>query len=170
VPAAVPDPPPPYAAVDLDGTVADVRHRLHHLRGRRKDWDAFFAAAPDDPLLPEGAAVVARLQEDHEVVWVTGRPERCRPDTLSWLAEHGLPQGRLVMRRGGDRRPARVTKVELLRRLATERQVDVLIDDDEAVVAAAQAAGFPVLRADWMDTEEDQQLVLGQAQEVEGRS
>ena len=35
----------PLAIVDLDGVVADVRHRLHHLEGRRKDWGRFFAAA-----------------------------------------------------------------------------------------------------------------------------
>ena len=30
--------------VDLDGTLADCTHRLHHIRGRRrKNWDAFFA-------------------------------------------------------------------------------------------------------------------------------
>ena len=29
--------------------------------GRPKDWDGFFDAAVDDPVLPEGAAVVAEL-------------------------------------------------------------------------------------------------------------
>ena len=70
--------PRPLAIVDLDGVVADVRHRLHHLTGRRKDWDAFFAAAPDDPPHPEGLAVVQRLEVDHDVIYLTGRPERCR--------------------------------------------------------------------------------------------
>lgn len=71
----------PLAFVDLDGVLADVRHRLHHLTGRRKDWDAFFAAAPHDPLHPEGQAIVEQLRRDHEVVCLTGRPERCRADT-----------------------------------------------------------------------------------------
>lgn len=178
----MPSRPLPFAAVDLDGVVADVRHRLHHVTGGarvaggtrvaggRKDWDAFFAAAADDPLLPEGAAVVARLRQDHEVVWLTGRPEQCRAATLSWLAEHGLPDGRLVMRESGDRRPARVTKVELLRRLAAERPVDVLVDDDEQVVQAARQAGFEVLHATWMGHDAYQQLTLTDAQERQGRT
>ncbi|RKS77896.1 hypothetical protein CLV35_1599 [Motilibacter peucedani] len=160
----------PYAAVDLDGVVADVRHRLHHVESRPKAWDAFFAAAPDDPLLVEGEAVAHQLAADHELVWVTGRPERCRADTERWLREHGLPEGRLLMRRGGDRRPARQTKVELLRRLAAERPVDVLVDDDAAVVAAARAAGFAVMHADWMGRDADEQLTLQQAQQDEGRT
>jgi hypothetical protein len=162
--------PLPFAAVDLDGVVADVRHRLHHVAGPSKNWDAFFAAAPNDPLLPEGAAVVARLRQDHEVVWLTGRPERCRADTVEWLAHHGLPAAHLVMRRVGDRRPGRVTKVELLRQLADERPVDVLVDDDAQVVRAARAAGFQVLHATWMETEVDQQRTLTDAQERKGRT
>jgi phosphoglycolate phosphatase-like HAD superfamily hydrolase len=160
----------PFAAVDLDGVVADVRHRLHLVTGRRKDWDAFFAAAPHDPPLPEGVAVVDRLLQDHEVVWLTGRPERCRTDTLRWLAAHSLPDGRLVMRREGDRRPARVTKVELLRRLAAERRVDVLIDDDAQVVRAARSAGFEVLHATWMSEDRKERLALVHAQEVDART
>ena len=35
----------PLAIVDIDGVVADVRHRLHHLDRRPKNWSAFFAAA-----------------------------------------------------------------------------------------------------------------------------
>jgi len=156
--------------VDLDGVLADVRHRLPHLAGHRKDWDAFFAAAPDDPPLAEGLAVVTRLTADHDVVYVTGRPERCRRDTLEWLRRHGLPTGRLVMRREGDRRPARLTKVALLRRLAGERPVAVLVDDDEQVCAAARAAGFAVLQADWMLTVGAGDNVLTEAQERDGRT
>ena len=48
------------AVFDIDGVVADVRHRLHHLE-RHRSWHAFFAAAADDPLLPEGARLVADL-------------------------------------------------------------------------------------------------------------
>jgi hypothetical protein len=157
-----------YAAVDLDGVVADVRHRLHHLDSRPKDWDGFFGAAPQDELLDEGAAVAHRLAEDHELVWLTGRPERCRRDTLDWLARMGLPGGRLLMRRAGDRRPARIVKVEILRRLSRERPVEVLVDDDDQVVDAAREAGFAVMHAQWMS--EGDAEALHAAQETDGRT
>ena len=108
----------PLAIVDLDGVVADVRHRLHHLRGRRKDWDAFFGAAAADLVHPEGAAIVATLAAEHEVVFLTGRPAHLRAATQHWLDEHGFGAHRLVMRPGGDRRPAAVLKIELVRELA----------------------------------------------------
>lgn len=160
-----------WAVLDLDGTVADVRHRLHHLQRRPKDWDAFFAAAVRDPLLPEGAAVAHRLAEDHRVVYLSGRPERCRRDTEAWLERYGLPPGPLYLRRDGDRRPAWMGKLSRLRRLAADGGVDVFVDDDPVVVGQARAAGFTVLVADWMPRDDPEaQQTLFDAQETEGRS
>jgi hypothetical protein len=154
------------AAVDIDGVLADVRHRLHHLDARPKDWDGFFAAAPEDPLLPQGKETVARLAEGYDVVYLSGRPERCRTDTERWLRRHALPEGEVILRPAGDRRPARLVKVEILRRLARGRTVGLLVDDDPQVLQAARAAGFDVLPADWMPAED----TLRAAQEVEGET
>lgn len=162
--------PTAYAVVDLDGVVADVRHRLPFLDRRPKDWEGFFAAAADDPVLPEGRAVVTELLgRGHEVVWLTGRPERCRRDTVRWLARHGLPEGPLFMRGNRDRRPARMTKLEAVRQLERERPVAVVVDDDELVVRTLRAAGVTVLHAQWM-TEEEPQPTLFDAQENQGRT
>ena len=156
----------PLAVFDIDGVLADVRHRLRFVESRPKDWDAFFDAAVDDPPLAQGVALARASAEDCEVVYVTGRPERCRRDTLDWFARHGLPEGTLSMRRGRDFRPARVAKLELLRRLAADRTVAVVVDDDEQVCDAYEQAGFRVLRARWMS----EQPVLQRALEEEGRT
>ena len=156
----------PLAIVDIDGVVADVRHRLHHIERRRKDWDGFFAAAVDDPPHEEGLAIVARLAADHEVVFLTGRPERCRADTERWLDDHGLGGHRLLMRPEGTRRPAAEVKREVLERLAAGREVAVVVDDDPDVLAAMAAAGHPTFHAGWGD----RSPALHRAQEVEGRS
>jgi hypothetical protein len=156
----------PLAVIDIDGVLADVRHRLHHLQQRPKDWDAFFAAADRDPPLPEGLAVVAELAPEHDVVYLTGRPERLRSVTEAWLAQHGLPRGELHMRKHSDRRPARVTKPRLLEQLARRRTVAVVVDDDTAVCDAYESAGFAVLRARWMAEEP----TLFDAQEDAGRT
>ena len=156
----------PLAVIDLDGVVADVRHRLLHISGPHKDWPAFFAGVGDDDVLAEGRAVVDRLSADHEIVYLTGRPERTRAATADWLARHELPHGRLIMRRDGDRRPARTVKPALLRSLSRGRQIAVVVDDDPAVCEALTAQGWPVLRADWMPTAEP----LRDAQETQGRT
>jgi len=147
------DEAPSIAIVDLDGVLADVRHRLRFIeRAGGKDWDAFFAGIPDDPPLAEGFAVVDTLRADgHEIVIVTGRPERTRADTERWLARRGLPRVRVLMRRDGDRRPARQVKRALVRRLAAERTLAAVVDDDPAVCEALEADGWPVFRADWME-------------------
>lgn len=151
---------------DIDGVLADVRHRLSHVERSPKDWDAFFAAAPDDPPLPAGVLLARASAEDCEVVYVTGRPESCRPDTTRWLEAQGLPAGRLAMRRPGDRRPARLAKPQLLREISRGRVVAVVVDDDEQVCAALEREGWPVLRATWMAGSPS----LTTAQEVEGRT
>jgi hypothetical protein len=156
----------PLAVFDIDGVLADVRHRLHHVESRPKDWDAFFGAAPDDPPLSQGVELARESARDCEVVYVTGRPERCRADTLAWLRRHGLPDGRLSMRRERDRRPARVAKPQLLRELARGRTVAVVVDDDEQVCDAYERDRWRVVRATWMAGSP----VLQEAQQDEGRT
>lgn len=156
----------PLAVFDIDGVLADVRHRLRHVEHSPKDWVAFFAAAVNDPLLEQGALLCRESARDCEVVYVTGRPETCRADTVAWLAAHQLPEGRLSMRAARDRRPARQAKLELLSRLARDRVVAVVVDDDGQVCDAYEGAGWPVLRATWMTAPD----ALTQAQETEGRT
>ena len=163
-------PDEPLAIVDLDGVVADVRHRLHHIRGRRKDWDAFFAAAARDDVHPEGAAVVATLAASHEVVFVTGRPAHLRGVTEGWLLEHGLDGHRLVMRPAGDRRPAAVVKVELVAALAADRAIGIVVDDDPVVLAAMRRAGHSTFAADWEARTDADAAAVRTAQESDGRT
>jgi hypothetical protein len=161
---------PPLAIVDIDGVVADVRHRLHFLDDRPRDWDAFFAAADADPVHDEGVAVVARLAADHEVVFLTGRPRRLERSTQAWLDHHQLGGHRLVMRPEGDRRPALVVKTELLRRISAGRNVAVVVDDDPAVIEAMRSAGYPTFHADWERRSPEARRQLDDAQERLGRT
>ena len=152
------------AVFDIDGVVADVRHRLHHLDWP-VSWRGFFQDADADPLLPEGARLVADLGAEHEIVWLTGRPEWLREVTEAWLARHGMPDGEVHLRPVHDHRPARVYKLGVLRRLAP-RGIAALIDDDPEVVDAALAAGYPAVLADWVPRNE----TLRDAQERLGRT
>jgi phosphoglycolate phosphatase-like HAD superfamily hydrolase len=140
----------PLAVFDIDGVLADVRHRLHHLQVRPQRWEAFFRAADRDPLLPEGAARLRAAQADHDVIYLTGRPERNRALTRTWLRAHGLPTGPLHMRPDDDHRPARWVKRNTLRRLARRRVIASVLDDDPAVVALLETDGWPVELATWL--------------------
>jgi phosphoglycolate phosphatase-like HAD superfamily hydrolase len=153
------------AVFDIDGVVADVRHRLHHLHGHHA-WNAFFDDAASDPLLPEGATLVADLAREHDIVWLTGRPDWLRRVTTRWLVDNGLPAEELHMRGGGDFRPARIFKVDVLRTIGRRRPIAAHIDDDAEVVAAAVRAGYPSVLADWIPRDE----AMREAQEKFGRT
>jgi FMN phosphatase YigB (HAD superfamily) len=153
------------AVFDIDGVVADVRHRLHFLQGRHA-WHEFFDDAAADPLLAEGAALVADLGQAHDIVWLTGRPEWLRGVTVSWMDVHGLPCTELHMRAGGDFRPARYYKLDVLRDIARTREIAALIDDDAEVIDAALAAGLPAVLAEWVQRD----AALREAQERYGRT
>ncbi len=153
------------AVFDIDGVVADVSHRLHHLDQRPKDWSAFFRAAADDPPLATGVALVHELAASHDIVWLTGRPAWVGSLTRSWLDDQGLPSAELHMRPNADHRPARLFKLTMLRKFAP-RTVARFIDDDPEVTAAATAAGFPATLADWLSRGE----VMRDAQDRSGRT
>ena len=156
----------PLAVFDIDGVLADVRHRVHHLEGRRKDWGSFFSEAVDDGLHPQGYELAVEAAKDCDIAYLTGRPEWIRDETSDWLAQHGLPEGRLVMRRSGDHRPAAVAKLRLLEELAAGRTLAVVVDDDLDVCDAYEAAGYRVLRAEWAPRSD----ALHRAQEEDGRT
>ncbi|MEV4515129.1 hypothetical protein AB0K00_39990 [Dactylosporangium sp. NPDC049525] len=154
------------AVFDIDGVVADVRHRLRHLDRRPKDWARFFAAADKDPVLPEGVQLALRQSAEHVLVWLTGRPEHLRPVTDAWLRRAGLPADLLFMRPATDRRPAKDFKAGMLARLARESSIAIVVDDDPEVVAKLRKLGHPVRLADWVP----HSSTLQAAQEQDGRT
>ncbi len=127
---------------DIDGVLADATHRQHHLARRPKDWDAFFGAVSGDPLLESGRSRLVELAETHDIVLVSGRPERCRADTEAWLARHGISARRVVLRADADRRPAADLKAELVRAVGDPGAVVLVIDDDPRVVERLASHGY----------------------------
>lgn len=132
----------PIAVVDIDGVLADAGHRQRHLDARPRDWDAFFAEVGSDAPIPSGLALVHELSAGHEVVLLTGRPERARADTEAWLAANGVPYARLIMRREADRRPAATMKASALGRLGGAALVVVVVDDDPGVIDHVRFLGY----------------------------
>jgi hypothetical protein len=134
----------PIVIVDIDGTIADVHHRLHHIEGRgRKNWKRFFEEMDRDTPIPAVIAKVRELAADSEIVMLTGRPERYRARTVAWLERHEVPFDRLLMRPDGDRRSDFVTKEELLGELEG-RAVSLAIDDRAPVCEMYRRHGLDV--------------------------
>lgn len=133
---------------DLDGTLANIDHRLHCSEQTPKDWVGFFAGIPNDTLRTD---VLDRLLE-HEragraVFFVSGRPDDYRAVTEAWLKDvlHGdRLHTALFMRRAGDRRPDTVVKEEILTRYFQGRHIVDVLDDRPSVIQMWRAHGLPV--------------------------
>ncbi|MGH9079297.1 MAG: hypothetical protein ACRDYE_04305 [Acidimicrobiales bacterium] len=87
---------------DVDGVLSDAAVRQHFLERGRRDWDRFFDACGDDPVIEEVARVLELLDTRLQVILLTGRPMRVQPQTLAWLERYGLRWDLLVMRSLGD--------------------------------------------------------------------
>ena len=119
----------PIVLVDVDGTLADVRHRLHHIRGgRKKNWKAFFEGIDRDTPIASTVAWVRSLAQIHDIIIITGRPEEYRARTVAWLKQNEIPFSDVFMRRDGDHRPDYEIKKEALERWPKER-IKLAIED-----------------------------------------
>ena len=134
--------PRPVVVVDMDGTIADAsRREAKFLRRKKKDWPGFFRDMENDPPIQEILARVHELAETHDIVILTGRPEKYRPQTESWLRRHKVTPVEVLMRRSGDSRPDFEAKGALMRDLLERRNVVMALDDREPVCAQYTALG-----------------------------
>lgn len=136
------------AIFDIDGVLADARHREHHLDSRPRDWDGFFAEVSSDAPIEQGLRLLLEASADHSVILLSGRPESTRSDTQDWLVRHGVSFDRLVLRRNSDHRPAAMLKAELVAALAQPDQVAMVVDDDASVIERLAALGYPARHFD----------------------
>jgi hypothetical protein len=94
--------PGPAVVFDIDGVLSDAVGRQHFIESHRRDWDAFFDACGEDPLVEDVARLLGLLEPSLNIVLLTGRPLRVRPQTLAWLSHNSLRWDLLVMRDRGD--------------------------------------------------------------------
>jgi len=71
---------------DLDGVLSDAASRQHFIEAGRRNWNAFFEACGDDPLIDDVARLLELFDESLRVILLTGRPARVQPQTLAWLS------------------------------------------------------------------------------------
>ncbi|MGH9283463.1 MAG: hypothetical protein ACRD0S_11080, partial [Acidimicrobiales bacterium] len=109
--------PGPAVVFDLDGVLSDAASRQHFLESERRDWEAFFDACGDDPLIEEVATLLSLLAAELRIVMLTGRPLRVQPQTRAWLERYELRWDLLIMRDYGDYTAAREFKRTTVDRL-----------------------------------------------------
>lgn len=130
--------------IDIDGTVANGDHRLHHIQKEPKAWDDYFLACGDDSPIEHMHAVITALSDHVQIVYVSGRSDMVRQQTIDWLDRHGFPCDALYMRKQGDHENDDTLKIKLLAQLRADGFEPIMaFDDRNRVVKAWRAAGVP---------------------------
>ena len=126
--------------------LSDASSRQHYLNGPERDWQSFFDASLEDPLISEGLDLATRIAEGRVVALVTARPARLTSITLAWLARHDVNWDLLLMREDNDRRSSPDTKRDLLAQLRAAGYVPVIaLDDDVANLAMYRTEGVATI-------------------------
>lgn len=132
---------------DLDGTLSDTEHRLHHIRGIHRDFDAFFAASgEDEPIGPVITLVNALAAAGKEIHIITGRREDTREITEAWLERHGVSYDRLTMRGLADRTPDHVLKRRWFEADYDPADILLALEDRARVVVMYRELGITCLQ------------------------
>ena len=140
-----------YAIFDLDGTIANCKHREH--LAQAKQWDEFHALClKDEPILPI-VDLLKACSVRAKIVLMTGRNERYREWTMDWIFEKDLATyvHDLQMRPDDDFSKDIDLKLNMIdvyfggRPRALEK-VWLIVEDRDVVVNGLRDAGFCVLQ------------------------
>ena len=132
--------------VDIDGVLSDAANRQHYLEAPRRDWDAFFEACTDDPVIDEMRVLLDLLDPSLTVVLLTARPARVHHLTEAWLRRYQVRWDLLVMRPWGDYEEAREFKRSSVWDLRAHGfELRLAIEDDRRNVEMFRSEGVPCI-------------------------
>lgn len=148
---------------DLDGTLADITHRLHLVTNGNRRWNEFFAMCIND--IPIESIVglydmVGTYSPKIGIIIVSGRSDEVRKETEAWLEASEIYYEKLIMRPAGDYTPDHILKEQILDRLLAEgHEILFTVDDRQRVVDMWRRRGITCLQvAAW---EENKKKVVG---------
>lgn len=122
---------------DIDGTLADNTHRIHHITHPdrdKRDYDTYESLVHlDSPIMPLCDIMYDIWHGMENVIFVTARREENREATRKWLrARIGIevPNYRLYMRPAGDKRADYEVKSDLLDKVIADGYKPTLVFED----------------------------------------
>lgn len=136
-----------FVIVDLDGTIADLKHRLHFIASSVKDWKGFFEHISEDTLRKDIAKkVIDYYNQMHTIIYVTARPEDYKEITLKWLEKNSMSFGwTLIMRKRGDSRPDTEVKQDMYDTYLKKYPIEVVFDDRPRIINMWKSNGLKVI-------------------------
>lgn len=137
---------------DIDGTLANIEHRLHFIQQEKPDWTAFYNDAASDSPIWEIVTVARCLQSEGQRIFMsTGRAESIRELTMTWLRKYRIPVEALYMRQNGDHREDFEVKSDIIDHIFSDQPQGVpynklaaAFEDRQQVVDMYRARGLRV--------------------------
>jgi hypothetical protein len=131
---------------DIDGTLADVSERIHHLKKKPKNWKAFFGGMAQDKAIHSMVRLCNVLHDSGiQIILCSGRSEEHRDETVKWLAEQGVNYHDLLLRKDHDRRSDTLVKREMLA-VIDKSKVLFVVEDRSRVVEMWRSEGLVCLQ------------------------
>lgn len=131
---------------DIDGVLSDPSRRIEY--AKKKDWDTFNGLSAADYPFKDACSVCRSLSKDFEIVFLTGRPEKFRTQTVKWLQENVFltyqRRINLLMRQDGDLRKSSEFKLFELNKLKENYRIIAAFDDNEHVVKMYREQGITI--------------------------
>ncbi len=131
---------------DIDGTLADVSERIHHVQKKPKNWPAFFQGMAQDKALHSMVRLCNILYASGiQIILCSGRSEEHRDETVKWLAQQDVNYHELLLRKDKDHRPDTTIKRELLAGI-DKSKILFVVEDRSRVVEMWRSEGLVCLQ------------------------
>lgn len=153
------------ALLDVDGVLADTRHRDHFVQQSPKNWGGYFKDMAKDGVWGPGLALYDDLMDEGiNVAYLTGRNENYRAITLEWMLDAGFGlQWDLMMRPLHNKTKLHDFKASVIRQIhyrnypmqepgcswGLDYSQILVIDDDPAVIEVADTLGCQTYLTLW---------------------
>lgn len=137
--------------VDLDGTLANVDHRLNLVRRKKKWFDRFYDLCHKDKINEWcKELILGMLSAGHEIKIVSARPQKTFMVTGKWLLDNGIPSTRVtlnLLRKDMDFTPDNELKQKWVNSKAVDKsRVLFVVDDRQRVVDMWRKEGLICLQ------------------------
>ena len=139
--------------VDLDGTLTDVAHRVHHVQKEVKDKKAFNSLMGKDSLNHWCFELMEGMRErGYKIILITGRPEKYWDETVAWLERNRVVYDELYMRPLRAGVPDSLVKKKVYEEYVRSRfNIAFVIEDRLSVVRMWREVGLVCLQCEWGD-------------------
>lgn len=146
-----PKPKKGFVLCDIDGTLANIDHRLHFVQGEKKDWTSFFTNLVYDTPNIEVVDMLINYEDlGYEIIFISARPDTYRAFTEDWIINKVFKgyeiHKTLIMRREGDHRPDTEVKQQMFDTYFKGKyDVSHIIDDRPSVIRMWRSNNLSVI-------------------------